>query len=200
MQERSLLAAMLFATLALAISATSATALRALVMNAATRSSRLITSGTITLTAGAEVTAACSSGLTWRITPGGSISKAAGSSIGEIQSFSASCTGANVRITTAPTAIRYESFTGTLPNIREVRLRLSSLTVLIEVPARFLACQYAGEPRIISNGNPYTSHSFDATATLPLERNLFIARCPESVAITGREAIGATETIRIGLV
>jgi hypothetical protein len=107
-----------------------------------------------------------------------------------------------------PWHIRYDSFSGTLPNIAGIRLQIINFSFLLY---RFgVGCLYSstGERPLFViaelTAGRITSLSFDGTRRLPRHASLFGAVCAEETEMTGRansvEVLGATTKITVRLV
>jgi hypothetical protein len=99
----------------------------------------------------------------------------------------ARCAGGVVRVLVLnlPWIIRYVSFTGTLPNIRELRLKVEGMEILLEAFFALARCLYEGEPEMVTKGNPITEDVRDERVAIPLLINLGGFECPPQVVIRG---------------
>jgi len=117
-----------------------------------------------------------------------SITKAAGAAVGTVTAITVrNCTGGGVRMLTEslPWRMSYVSYSGTLPNIREVRFEIVSFAFLIESPFGAERCLFIGNAQETTSGNPINSMVFDETVLLPFGKNLGIGTCPSEVIISG---------------
>ena len=175
------------ATLALTLSASIASALRSIETGFEGESSEFRSSGTLTFTE-AEGTFRVVCSVIKVLGIGRAIPKTIGAVFGHVHSIRvAVCTGGTLRVLTTnlPWPIRYVSFTGTLPNIREVRLKIEGMEFLLEVFFGLGRCLYQGGPQMVTRGNPIREDARDSTVAIPLLVNLGGTACPASVIEMG---------------
>jgi hypothetical protein len=176
---------MLFATLALAMSAGTAAALRSISITAEGRGETVEDRAGTTFRDGVE-TIRCNMRLVFTTRP--AIAKVAGSAIGQFNEvITEGCMGGTVTelLENLPWRIRYESFAGALPNITELHLKIANFEVEVDSAGGLSRCLYAGEPRIITSGNPWTMDSFDTRVTIPVVRGSGMLRCSAALTIEG---------------
>lgn len=83
-----------------------------------------------------------------------------------------------------PWTLGYQGFTGTLPNIRELRLSLTNFTVLYALRPIW-ACAYGATLQLRTSGNPIREAMIEE-ATLPVvEQSLSPALCFRSLTFRG---------------
>jgi len=118
----------------------------------------------------------------------GSIAKSAGAAVGTVTGVTLrNCTGGGVRMLTAslPWRVNYVSFTGTLPNIREVRVEIAMFAFLIESLLGAERCLFMGNLQETTSGNPINSLVVDETVLLSNVKSLGLTECPSEVIISG---------------
>ncbi|HXE43872.1 MAG TPA: hypothetical protein VN635_01625 [Conexibacter sp.] len=117
-----------------------------------------------------------------------SIAKTAGAAVGTVTEVTVrNCIGGGVRMLTEsiPWRVNYVSFSGTLPNIREVRVEIVSFALLIESLFGTERCLFIGNAQETTSGNPINSMVFDETVQLPFGKNLGLGTCPSELIING---------------
>jgi hypothetical protein len=115
------------------------------------------------------------------------ISKVAGSNLAQITAAAAmNCRNGRVRFLSLPWNLRYVAFTGTLPNIRELVLKIGRLQVLIEAFGGLVECLYSGEPQMSTTGSPITGDRRDGASAIALASEaLTVVTCPANLFIRG---------------
>lgn len=106
---------------------------------------------------------------------------------------------------TLPWTVTYESFLGTLPNIRAIELRIQRFTKLIEISG--LLCTYGAEARgsrvrALVSGGTITSLELEPFTPLVLVSGLMLF-CPEGMMERGSGRYtqsGGTQTVTVRLI
>jgi hypothetical protein len=170
---------LLFAALAvffaLSLGAATASALRSIQVSATNVSAR---SRALTFTEEAQrFRVICE--VTLAITLNARIAKTPGAAVGSANPEVRNCSGGNARVLGTRWPITYVSFSGTLPNIREVTLQIERAEFLLEVFFGAAECLYSGSAQGITSGNPITSITANETREVSLARSeLSSVRCP----------------------
>ena len=96
------------------------------------------------------------------------------------------CSGGVVKLLTEPPwRLTYVSFTGTLPNIREVRFEIRHFAFLIETFGGTSRCLFIGDVQETTSGSPINSLVFDETVLVSFGKNLGFGECPSSAIVSG---------------
>jgi hypothetical protein len=170
-----------------------------------------IPGGAITATGGSIVFSGSVANITCRVTLTGtlntSITKTAGASVGSVTGGSTTgCSSslggtATATVLEFPWPIRYNSFTGTLPNISSVLMTVGPAGFLILVDSIFgrIACLFRGSFGINSSGNPITTLTVQANQTAALVSRLALATidCPRSGSLTGSFTLSPTQRMTL---
>lgn len=115
----------------------------------------------------------------------------------EIIVGTALCSGGTARALPGRYHVRYISFSGTLPNIRGIRLRLERTAFLLSVGG-FGECLYQGDADGITGpGTEVTSLTADETSSIPLFRRLAGIFCPATGRFRGTATVAPTLRLRL---
>jgi len=187
MRSRSkLLFAALVATLALSIGAGAASASRSIQASPTSTTAtfrELVFSGT---EGGISIT--CRVAMTFRLHE--RTAKVSGTLAGFVTEVDIrECRGGQfiVRRETLPWHVQLVSFTGTLPRITSLRLRIVRFTLLIELFG--VRCRYQGSPEVTTNGPEVTTMRADERSTIPGGGEFF---CAPSLTWSGAGTVSPT--------
>jgi hypothetical protein len=177
------------AVFALTIAAGPATANRSLGFSSAETRTRTHT-GALTFTEeGASFSVICEAN--FQEEPRRSIGKTRGNLLGNVIGFSVSnCRGGTVRVLApevrAPWPVKYESFSGTLPNITSIRRTIERFGWLLEAFFGLARCLYGGNIQDTSiGGTTITGYRMDERIAVPLVASLGGFECPRQGIFRG---------------
>jgi len=192
MHKRSkLLFAALIATLALSIGAGTASASRSIEVSPTASTATFPALVFSSSEGGVSIT--CRVVLTQRLHE--RIAKTVGALVGfitEVDVRECRGGGAIVRRETLPWHLQLVSFTGTLPRITSVRLRIIRATFLLEVFG--VRCRYQGNPEGTTNGPEVTSLRADPAISIPGGGEFL---CPPSGNFAGSATVSPTVRMRL---
>ena len=196
-----LLLAALTAALAITLGAGGASALRSISLNPAGNNVEARSTALTFTEGGGGFSLICEVTLT--INLNSAISKTAGSIVGNvIAAVFRNCRGGTF-IVLAPEArnpwpIKFQNFTGTLPNITEVTLTIENTGFLVEAFFRTARCLYGGTIEGRTRNNPVNEIKAEEGRSVPLitDLNGGVA-CSRTLLLKGIFRLGAPQTMTL---